>query len=52
MLFHSKAPKTQQVTGRKHIKKTSGLFYGTKRALTLAPEIILITSAPLQKFLV
>ena len=40
---HSKAPKTQQVAGYKHKRKNSGLFDGTKRVLTLASTIILLT---------
>ena len=49
-LSRCKAPKTPQVAGYKHTKKTNRLFHGTNRALTLTSAIILLTQVLMQKF--
>ena len=43
MLSRRKEAKTQQVADWKHMRKIIGLFYGTKKMLTLATAIILLT---------
>ena len=51
MFSRRKAPKYSKFSVTNAGKKTVDFSYGTARASTLAPEIILPTSVPLQKFL-